>query len=222
MGKRAGQCPTRRSPSQCPASREVQKVVGLRNKNSFENRYSQALVFPTFGVGGSIKDVNDVILLVLWVSLHWTPKWEKISSWKQKHYWRTVEIFGTCGHDVVKKVLLLQLPKYMTCPEHKFAFQFLPLKSSDWRPGHWGWVSRKPDIVQPDFELLQQLLVGEGVPLTGELLAQFLFNNCHNWIVRRLILDPVCNYQPPLLDNRVSSKPFFGTWKSFVWIVMSL
>ena len=38
-----------------------------------------------------------------------------------------MKILRTCGHDVVKKVLLLQLPKYVTCPEHTFSFQFFSL-----------------------------------------------------------------------------------------------
>ena len=44
--------------------------------------YCKELVFPTFRVGSSVKYVNDIILLVLWVCLHRTPEGKKIPPWK--------------------------------------------------------------------------------------------------------------------------------------------
>lgn len=55
---------------------------------------------------------------------------------------------------------------------------FLALKVDHSKPWHWRWVSGQPDIVQSDFELLHQLLVGKWIPLTGEFFTQFLVNSC--------------------------------------------
>ena len=114
---------TTRTISGLPCSSERRRT-GKRISN---NCYKVVYWVLTFGLGRSVEYVDNVVLLVLRIRLHWSPKRKKIPPWIVQIIKKIVQHLNveTCWHDMVQKMLLLQFSKYVTCPEKDLAVHFL-------------------------------------------------------------------------------------------------